>query len=105
MKGLIMTTFNDDDDFEVISPDEIERVARGRKPSADAVRVAEILAPLKRGDVVVLKRLKVDLNVKNATAEKARISAVIRSGARQAGFNVRINFRPSDGAPQVEIIA
>lgn len=99
-----MTTFNDDD-FEVISSDDIEHVARGRKPSPEAVWVAEILAPLTPGQAVVLKRLKVDLNVKNATAEKARVSAVIRSGARQAGLNVRISYRPSDGSPQVRVVA
>lgn len=93
---------NFDDDFEVISSDEIEKAPRGRKPSAESVRVAEILSTVKTGSVA-LKSMKVNLNSKDAGKDKARISAIIRAGARMANVNVKISFRPSDGVAQVTI--
>ena len=94
----------DDDDFEVIPSDAIERSARGRKPSPEAVKVAGLLSTLTTGTTVAIKSLAVELNVPNAGAEKARVAAAIRSGARIAGRTVKIAFRPSDGAPQVTVV-
>lgn len=94
----------DDDDFEVIPSDAIERSARGRKASPEAVKVAGVLSTLKPGQTVVLKSMKVDLNAKDAVKARARVSAIIRSGARTAAVSVKIAFRPSDGAPQVTVV-
>jgi hypothetical protein len=94
----------DDDDFEVIPSDAIERSARGRKASPEAEKVAAVLATLKPGQTVVIKSMKVDLNGKDAVKARSRVSAVIRSGARIAGVTVKIAFRPSDGAPQVTVV-
>lgn len=94
----------DDDDFEVIPSDAIERSARGRKASPEASKVAAVLSTLKPGQTVVLKSMKVDLNGKDAVKARARVSAIIRSGARIAGLTVKIAFRPSDGAPQVTVV-
>lgn len=99
-----MNDMFDDDDFEVIPSENVERSARGRKPSTAAVKIAAVLATLKPGQTVVLKGLKVDLNGNDAGKQKARVAATIRSAARMAGLTVKIAFRPSDGAPQVTVV-
>lgn len=95
---------NDDFDFEIIPSDSVESSSRGRKPSPDALRIADALVTLKTGQAILVKSLQVNLNDKDSLKARARNSAIIRSGAKRAGVNVKITFRPSDGVPQVEVV-
>lgn len=95
---------SDDFDFEIISENNIQKSARGRKPNADSVKIANALLTLNPGQAILIKSMAVDLNAKNAGVKKAQVSASIRSAARIAGRNVKISFRPSDGVPQVSVV-
>ena len=95
--------FNDDD-FEVISSEDVERSARGRKPSPEAEKVASVLVKLSPGQAVAIRALAVAPASASAAKDRARVGAVIRSGARLANVKVRIAFRPSDGVPQVTVV-
>jgi hypothetical protein len=96
---------NDDDDFEIIPESEMIRASRGRKPSPDAMRIAQILGTLKTGQVVALKGFAVDVKSKDLAILKARVGAQIRSGANSAGVNVSIAWHPTSGVPQVKVVS
>jgi hypothetical protein len=103
-KEWLMATDPSNDDFEIIPSDSVESSSRGRKPSPDALRIADALQTLKTGQAILVKSLQVNLNDKDSLKARARNSAIIRSGAKRAGVNVKITFRPSDGVPQVEVV-
>ena len=87
-------------DFEEIPADKVEKQARGRKPSNTTVEMAEAFRKVNAGKAVLIRQLKVDLNGKDAKADKARISSTIRQAAKLANRNVKIDWN-SEGVPQV----
>lgn len=87
-------------DFEFIDETDIQSVKRGRKSSADPALV-EALRKLPTGKAVVVKTLALDTTDPDYKANKATVSAQIRSAGTQAGVEVSIAFTPA-GVPQVK---
>ena len=83
--------------FEEIASDQVEKQARGRKPSAKTLQLADAFKGVKAGRAVVIAALKVDPSSKT---EKAALSSTIRQAAKIAGREIKIDFR-TDGTPQV----
>jgi hypothetical protein len=99
------TNPSNDDDFEIISESDMVKASRGRKPSPDAMRIAQILGSLRPGQIVALKGFAVNVNAKDSATLKAKVGAQIRSGANTAGVNVSIAWHPTSGVPQVKVVA
>jgi hypothetical protein len=95
---LIVTKGNDMADYEFIDEGDMQFVPRGRKSNVPEALV-KAFTTLPKGKACKLTALKVDLKAVNAKTEKARVSAVIRQGAKQAGMAVSIHWAV-DGTPQ-----
>lgn len=91
------------DDSMFISIDEVEVAPRGRKAQWDD-ELLDLLGKLKKDQAVRLtdKQVEPTDDEKAQTAERAKVSAVIRKHFRKAhnGQNCRIDYT-SDGIPQV----
>lgn len=88
----------DDHEFEIVNESELNFARRGRKSSSDPAIVA-MIAKLTPGQVIVVKKLRVDLTDKS---RKATVSAQLRSAGKQAGVVVDIKFTV-DGFPTVRL--
>lgn len=88
----------DDHEFEIVNESELNFAKRGRKSSSDPAIVA-MIAKLAPGQVLAIKKLRVDMTDK---ALKAKVSAQLRSAGTQAGVEVDIKFT-IDGIPTVRL--
>jgi hypothetical protein len=96
------SVMSDDFEFEIIPESEITRTPRGRKSNVDP-KLVKALGGLKSGQAARLQSMKLDPSASTYKADKARVSASLRSACRQAGHSeFGIVFTP-DGVPQVKI--
>ncbi len=93
-----MSKSSDDHEFEIVNESELQFAKRGRKSQADPA-IVKAIAKLTPGQVLTVKKLKVDLKDKS---RKATVSAQLRSCGTEAGVKVNIQFT-IDGVPTVRL--
>lgn len=95
-----------DNFFEEIPEDDVQGSRRGRRPNPETQMVADRLATVKKGKALRIGGMGIDLNGKDEATvkkEKARIAAVLRSGAAIVNLKISVIFG-NDGIPTVKII-
>jgi len=85
--------------FEVIDADEVQSVPRGRKSNIDPTLV-DALRSVKAGQAIRIPSEQCDPTSPDYRKEKARVSAMLRSGMKAAGRTGSIVFTP-EGVPQI----
>lgn len=93
-----------DNFFEEIPENEMPKHARGRKPNPDTLRIRDALLNLKKGNALRMVGLAIDLNGKNdkdIARAKARVGAMIRTGADLASVKVSVIY--DAGVPTVKV--
>jgi hypothetical protein len=93
------------DKYQIIDETELEFVPRGRKSNTD-LELVDAMRKLTKGKALAIPSLQVDmkLTAEVVKSEKARISAMLRACAKQAGVTIAIRWSPT-GVPQVAVVS
>lgn len=99
-----MSKPNDDDfSFEIVETNSIQFAKRGRKSNVDP-KLVEALSKLPKGKAIKISKMSLDTKANTFRADKARVSAQIRTACANANLtNFRIRWSV-DGVPFVEHI-
>ena len=94
-----------DKKYQIIDESALEFVQRGRKSNADP-ELVDALRKLTKGKALALPSEKVDMTspAEVVKTEKARISAMLRACAKQAGVTISIRWSLS-GVPQIVVVS
>lgn len=94
-----------DKKYQIIDEAELEFVPRGRKSNTD-LELVDAMRKLTSGKALSVTSLQVDmkLTAEVVKSEKARISAMLRACAKQAGVTIAIRWSPN-GVPQISVVS